>query len=629
MSIQEFRQSVEVPPGAGMRSLPMARLVVAGFAGSALVTGVFVVPFLVAVPPEVVSASALAGYNNTAAYVCYLVLLPGAAVAVSRLLPDCSALPEALPSGASVGLSRPVLLVIAGHVALFVGLYLVKGYFVFGDAMYFQQVLARMVGGAVPYRDLNFFYGPVMLYPPYWLSRVVSVSEAYAVYYTAMYLAGLYALAMAVKVSVGDSKFTGLFVLCALGFFNHTLGLNYVFVRGLLPAAAVIAFWLYLEKPACGRLGIAAAVLFGALAYSPEMGLLATLTNLLVAALKGGLPMLKAWPGGMPMRGASVAIGRVLLVCGLAWGGLLVGFYLMDPSFRALAAFFKPMVNQVGGAGNRPIYFNLPILGLMVVSVLVLGVAIRMVRERPDAPITVLVLALTALSIMMERMAFGVPDSLHVVNNCLPLFLLGLFLAARMWPGSHSLRWYGAVLVIAFMLPLQVFNAFMFKPYVERRLGLTQTAAASTGVGATSRDIEESLERLIERLGPEKPYYLHALQYYSLPAVLRWHLVQPVYFTILEEVQVPQDAGRIIRDLRESATIVVTPRTGFAAAGAPRWGGWEDWLYQLTASPLPGSRTFSQLAEVKARLEQPVMGFLRESYCVAAEDGALVALVPR
>ncbi|TAJ29017.1 MAG: hypothetical protein EPO64_04230, partial [Nitrospirae bacterium] len=530
----------------------------------ALAMGVFVVPFRIAPPQGVVSASAIAGYNNTAAYAIYLVLLAVAGLAAARLLlAGRMDLDLTLPR-IRYGPSRVVLVVMAGHLALFAGLYLVKGYFVFGDAMYFQQVLARMVDGAVPYRDINFFYGPAMLYPPYWLSRVLSVTTAYAVYYAAMYLAGLYLLYLAVKLSVGDSRADGVFILCSLGFFNHTLGLNYVFVRGLLPAAAVIGLWLYLERPTVGRLAGAAGLLFCTLVYSSEMGILAALAGLLLAALRIGLPLLAdrlpllglevrranirsgvpsagGYEYGWDLTKAGLTLGRALLVCLLALSGLIASFYLMDSSFQALTAFVKPMVNQVGGAGNRPIYFNLPILAVMAASVLVLGATLASARGRLGASATALVLALATLAIMMQRMAFGVPDSLHVVNNCLPLFLLGLFLAARVRPGGGSVKWYGVLLLLAVMLPLQVFNAFMFKPYLERKLGVTAAADISVSPAPTSREVQASLDRILAGFGPNHTYYLYALQYYSLPMVLRWHLKQVPYFTILEEAQMPKD----------------------------------------------------------------------------------------
>jgi hypothetical protein len=441
-----------------------------------------------------------------------------------------------------------------------------------------------------------------------------------------MYLTGLYFLYLSLQLVTGKTSTTdSLYLLFGIGFFNHTLGLNYVFARALLPAAAVFAFWRSLEQPTLSRFLGAVVMLFCAFAYSPEMGTLASCAIMVMALSRVVRSDSEALAPLMRYR----AVLQAVTVCVLAVGGMLIVFYAMDPSFQALKAFLRPTLNQLGGAGNRPIYFNLPILGIMIVSVMALALSFLAIRRTPAAEGLDLVLAMVLLSLLMQRMAFGVPDSLHVVNNCMPLFLLGVFMIPYSWRGIGLRKWYCALLILTIMLPLQVFNAFMFKPFVERHLtGSNVSRSSFVQVGSTA-GIQASLAQMIARIGPERTYYLHGLQYYSLPVVLQLHLKQVSYFTILEEAQVPTDYQEIIREIRASNAIVVTLRKNLQNEVSPEYGGWEGWLYQLTASPLPGSRIYSQLAEVKYRLSRPLLDFMRSSYGVLIEQEGLVALVPQ
>ncbi|TAJ29016.1 MAG: hypothetical protein EPO64_04225 [Nitrospirae bacterium] len=52
-------------------------------------------------------------------------------------------------------------------------------------------------------------------------------------------------------------------------------------------------------------------------------------------------------------------------------------------------------------------------------------------------------------------------------------------------------------------------------------------------------------------------------------------------------------------------------------------------LLELLAVPSPGSSGFVQTVMANGRLRAPLLEFLKSSYEVVGEDGALVALAPR
>ena len=633
----------------------MFPLTALGLSFAALLYGVFAAPYAIPRHTPVVSAATLTDYNNSAAHFIYGILVIATGFALANLLQRTSAEPSAVIVH-EMGL-RPtptVWAVLGGHLVVFLTLFMVKGYFVFGDGLYFQHILARMASGAVLYRDVNFLYGPIMVYPAYWLSRAIGVTTAYGVYYVAVYLAGIYLLWLCLQAVQGCRPDTDrAFVLLSVGLFNLLLGMNYVFPRHLLPLAAVLLAWRCVEQPRSGCLIATSGITLLALSFSLEMGALAVASilglgcirviaswlNRLVASAKhraaqpsvaGGGPATMVIGMGRSVTESFRDLFRLAAVSLAALVGWGVMFYAIDPSFQALFESVRPVLSYSAGGGNTPIYLSLPMLSVLGVSVVVVAFLARALLSKGCQQGMDLVLTLLVLALITLRPAFGKPDAPHIAYGGLPLFLTAMLIVPARMSWMKPRTWIFGVLLLGVMVPLQVFNLSMMKPVFERKLAAWRTPEVMASVEQGSKtSIQRSLRRVIVHFGDKHPYYLHILAYYSLPAILEFRLKQVPYVVTLEETFTSEEIAKVIRELHDSQAIVISRRADLLRLAQPAYGGWEGVLYQLTASPLPGSRVFAEITAANAALREPLREFLVSSYDVVFEDGELVGLIPR
>lgn len=631
------------PNMSGVGFWPILRL---ALALSALGAGVFALPYVVPVSSSVISASSLAGFNNTVAYLAYLVCLVLTGTALTSFLGP--RLPDTQPSIeiADAWAPTPVLwAVCAAHVALFAGVFLVKGHVAYADGVYFQQILARMHEGAVPYRDVNFLYGPAMLYPAYWLSRVIPVSLAYLVYYCLMYVFGLYLLYQCIRTVIGAREAAErLFVLFAAGCFNAVLGMNYVLVRFLLPLVTVVIAWRYLNRPSPGRFAVASLALLWTFLYSLEMGVLASGGLLLLGVLSATRPwwMVLLRPMEAPPREAASAGGttsaassssallHASAVCACAAGGLLMLFYVIDPSFTALARFVTPVLRYSAGGGSRPLSVSLPLVALMLVSILVTAASFHVLSRRGEGTDRLpLLLALLATAIVIQRPSFGKPDVLHIAYSGLPITLLGLAVIPVRWQGLAVRRAYCAVAVVAFMVPLQLYNVLTYAPMPKPRGNPQGGANTPTGSWGARHAVQESLDRLVVRFGTERTYYLHVLAQSSIPVVLHRHLKQVPYLATLDEAFTQDDIQQVIAELRQTRAMVISHRWTLQPFGPVPQDTVKGGLLEFLGVPAPGSKGFAQTVRANDRLREPLLEFLHSAYEVVGEDGDLVVLALR
>jgi hypothetical protein len=622
--------------------LPLAAL---GFSFVGLLYGVFIAPYHLAKPSSIISASTLTGFNNYSAFLLYCLFLLPTAGTLAWIFRQWSVEPFIGNIQEPRTLPTPMVwAVLAGHLAVFSVLFLVRGSFVFGESIYFQHILARMDAGATLYRDVNFLYGSVMVYPAYWLAHAVSIPQAYGLYFVAMYLAGLYLLWLCIQaVAGGRQDADRLFLLFSVGLFNLMLGMNYIFLRHLLPMAAVFLAWSYLDRRKAGY-GIGAVIVtFLALTFSTEMGGLAIVSVLCLGAIRLVTPWVSkllirftGWPAAYHMVSCRAETDglqdflRVVGLCLVALLGFVSVFYMIDPSFHAFFESLRPVISYSAGGGNHPIYPSLPILSLLVVSVTVLALAVRSLFSQAWRPEGELILALLILSVLMQRPAFGKPDVLHIAYSGLPIFLLSLLAVPARARRIRLRTWCLGVLVIGIMLPIHVHNLFMLKPYFEKKLTGWKVSGAMAPTGSMPKaSIQDSLRHAVSYFGDKQPFYLHGIRYYSLPVVLEFRLKQVPYVTSLEETFTFQEIEQVIHELRGSRAVVIALRSDLHQPTPPSFGGWEDVLYQLTASPLPGSRMFAEVVAANVALREPLREFLASSYDVVFEEGELVGLLPR
>jgi len=591
-----------------------------------LFLGVFVIPYLFPGSGTLLSASSLAGFNNSLAYLWYVLFLGLPVYLLARSLPAAAGPLEApAPQWLSWVPTKTVLLTMGFHVLLFAALYAVKNGFVFAEALYFQDLMYRMTTGAIPFLDVHFFYGPALLYPAVFLARYVSIEAAYAVYYLVTYVAGLYLLYVVLAWMVPmREKADRWFLVFALGFFNPYTGINYTFVRHLLPAVTLLAAWRYLQSPSPVRLAGTLILFIWALTYSPEIGVVtlisvATLSLLWLARFHA-------------RRRTGVALALLTAVTG---GGLIIVgllFYCIDPSLEALRNYTQPIVTFSSGGWNQPIDPSLPMLTMIVLTVVVGAVGLQTIQGQGWSKSTSWLVAYGVMLLLMQRAAFGKADVAHIAYSGLPLYLLSVRYAPSILNGPIRRKWLAVSLLVGIIGPLQFFHAMQYAPFLGKHFVHSPVASAgrsSAGGAQNKAAIQASMAKAVEHFGPDRIYYMHKLEYYRLPIYTRFHLKPVLYYSWLGSAFTREDMEAVIQELRRTRAIVVALRRDLVDKPNAGDTSRQHWLYYLTSAPLPGSSVFDLTVQFQAKLEEPLMEFFTSFYEVQFEDGEIVGLALR
>ncbi|HEY3316891.1 MAG TPA: hypothetical protein VGK50_00495 [Coriobacteriia bacterium] len=387
------------------RFLPLAYAAVLA-AGYALV---FVVPWHVAAGAPAESSSYAVGFSNRASVAG--VLLTAAALfalgIAGRKGADGRSFVREHPC--SRGEAVPwqlvaVALLVAVTSAVFFA-WIAYGTWTYGEKNYFLDRMAYVLNGNVPYRDMEFTYGPLLAYLPAAAWRAlaplgVSPVAAYEAVYVVLFASGVPLLAYAAnRLGLARGQRAALFASTwAATAFNETVGINGLLVRFLLPVAAVLFFHARASKalerhggPAALALGgwsfAAAAVCF---AMSPEVGIACFL----------GLGVYLGWTARARRRREAL----------WAFGGLMLA-----PALAVLAfgpAVFTHLRGMAGGALNFPV---VPSPSVLVLLAALFGGAALLPRflsaDRPGAPA---LLALAVAGAVMLAGALGRADTSHV-----------------------------------------------------------------------------------------------------------------------------------------------------------------------------------------------------------------------
>lgn len=590
------------------------------FAG--LSVGVFVLPYLFPPSSRILSASMLAGFNNSLAYVWYVAGLALAACVALRSIGATWAPLSPERSRRMFGAPpRTVVVIVAAHVVLFAALYLRKRGFVFAEGLYFQDAAYRVQAGAVPFVDFTFFYGPLMLYPTVWLAAFLDLQTAYAVYYVAAYVGGLYLLYV-VLASLLDHDHDAVmwFGLFAVGFFNPITGLNYTFGRFLLPLVALLAAWRFCEHATVRGWLASVSLVALALLCSPDIGVVTLLgvSGLCVlAALRAATS--RTWTAryfaafGIPATGAALSCLLLLSI---------------DGTFRPLAAYLRPIVTFSAGGWNTPIDPSLPVFGLLGFTLLVMRWLFLTCRDHGYQRAVAGGFALIA--ILMQRASFGKADVVHLAYSGLPVFLLAAAWAGAPARAARARLGVVAIMLVTIVLPLQFYHAMLFAPSAIARFA-GQVAQPRSGVPPSpapgKEAIQASLAKAVQHFGPERLFYMHRLEYYRLPVYLRFRIKPFLYYPLLAAAFTPEDIRDVIRSLQDSHAIVLVLRSDLNMA-EPR-PLQTHWWHYVTSSPVAGSEVFNLTLEFQARLEAPLVRFLNSAYERRFEDGEILGLVLR
>lgn len=591
------------------------------FVLGALSLGVFALPYAVPSHATILSASFLAGFNNSFAYAWWVIGLIIGGLVLSPLVSGERGR-EALASTAPL-FSRPpavVIVVALAHVVLFGALYVKAHGFTFGEPLYFQDAAYRARSGAVPFIDFYFFYGPLMISPVAWLARFVGLFPAYGIYYVATYVTGLYLLYVVLAALAGRRHLVLWYVLFAVGFFNPITGLNYTFVRFMLPLVTMLAVWRAYQTPALARWVTAVGFFTASVLCSPD-------TAVVVVGSVGVLGTVLLWadsPTWMTGRRGGVLISIPLGALALAAGAML----LIDGTWHPLIAYLTPVITFSAGGWSTPIDPSPPMLSLLAASLLTVTLLWKSGREAGRTPAVAMLAALAVLVLLMQRASLGKSDIQHIAFSGLPAFMI-----AASWVPATALRgraqtWMAALLLVGVVASLQFYHAMLFLPSLFQKRTQASTTAVAAPRAATKAEIQASIDKAVRQFGTHRLYYMHRLEYYRLPIYDTYRLTPFEYQPTLASAFTAKDIQDVIDLLRGRDVVVLATKTDLAVM-SPVTPIPTRWWFYATSSPLPGSQIFNWTREFQARLEAPLVRTLNTEYDRVFDDGDVVGLVRR
>ena len=602
-------------------------------------------------PPRtfVVGASFEVGFNNSVSYLAYAAIVPLLAIAAARLLPSLQTNGRTVLTWVS---SRQfhvaAAAVILGHVVLFAALYAYKGRFVFGESLYFQSLLYRMSQGETPYIDFSFYYGPLMLYPAYWLSRSIGLDAGYGVWFVTTYVVGLVFLSVGVRFCAPNGRTAAMwFAFLAIGFFNPLTGLNVTFTRYLLPLMVFLATTNFFKNGGWIPGLIAVCSLAAALLYSFEVAALSVAATLallttfavgpswwdaLVGSLATGLRLKRVERrvgGDEGLVPASRLLIRAIAVLSLAGAIGVAVFVLIDPSGRALAQYPEIASSYSGGAHNVPIYPHLPFLTLTVVTIAALAEVTRLVLTGENGFGVRAMVAYALVALGAERASFGAAEPLHFAYHGLPFFLLAIFMATRVAHSRLAAYSLAGLLLVGIMLPMQYYHLTEFQPFLTPRLTVSAASSSSAQIPASSAaSVEQNLRDVVRTLGSDHPYLMYDMDYSSLPVYRDFGLRYPLYSTMLLNARDAAGIRQAIDEVRDRRAIVVVRAEDLQGSALVRRskGIWRV-LDTLTGAHTGGSELIALLLKSKQRLVAPFMEFVRMDCVPVYDEHGLMAFL--
>ncbi len=433
---------------------------------------VFLIPLIVPMKPvAIVSDSYLAGFNNSVA-VLFAVAL--SFLVLTLTLWQRRSAPSLVPTVYDPLRWPFVAVVLLASSAVIA----VEGWLVtashqryLGDVGYFlEQATVRRNTGFPLYTNLEFAYGPLLLLPEVWLSRLFHGSIPLAYYITLIVesVLGLLFLVYLLNVlPIRPGLRKAAFVLFAAGALVPHVGLNYTYFRFLTPFALLMlatrsrsvlptAVWLSVSQVAV-------------LLISPELGL----------AMAFGVcafGLLRAWQSGW----------RWLAVAILPLAVTLTLLLTLGRTFLATTSSFGR------GALNLPVgpYPHTIIFLFALVWLVPFGMG-RLLNLHDVSGARFV--ALYAIAIAFTPAALGRSDPLHVFFNGAGLLVLSLVVISA-FPPKARLAWIGALVLLVF------WSQYVNQRFFQRR---TTVTLANTVVPRLPLPLQRDFVAVIRHRGPD------------------------------------------------------------------------------------------------------------------------------
>lgn len=400
--------------------------------------GAFVLPFLLPPPPlQAMSAANIAGFNNRVAVIATALMSLAVLIAAFRLrlrspLPkpeECQPMSERFVWGWALGMG--LVLGLAATVAYAQDIRQVY------DAGYFIGQMSKAVHYHLrPYVGVEFAYGPLLFYPTIWLRGLFrgSAHPIQAAYVVTLVLHEVVGIALlgyvmqALPIAAGVRRV--IFAALALLIVPCGLGLNYTFLRFIVPAALIVFCFRQRRKPAVLFLMVLVFTIL-TLGISVEIG--ASFACGAVAFV-----LLEAWRSKKP----STLLLVLSVPCGVAIFMSIVG-----------ADYFSLMRQFANGAFNLIVEPQPYTLLYLAALVWIVPITLRSALDAKRSE-ACLIGALYASGLMLLPAAFGRADAGHIIFNGLNIFLLSL-ISVGAWGVMMRRVWCG-VLVASFALTVGI-----------------------------------------------------------------------------------------------------------------------------------------------------------------------------
>jgi hypothetical protein len=215
-----------------------------------LLLGVFLFPYYFSVVPTV-SLSYLVGFNNRVAVAFFLLFAFGIAVARRGWIGEGEQRNSKLPNwllGTSVSVAVALCIVLRLHR---------HGKPIGGEAHFFLDRIHQLSLHRLPYRDFEFTYGPLLLYPTQLVHQALGISliSAYYVVWTLFWAAGIGMLYFVVNnIDIATEHRLGVYMLMAVTIPPALIdeGMNYAPLRPFtVPFLALCTyiFWQRTKAP--------------------------------------------------------------------------------------------------------------------------------------------------------------------------------------------------------------------------------------------------------------------------------------------------------------------------------------------------------------------------------------------
>ena len=314
--------------------------------------------------------------------------------------------------------------------ALFMGI--ISGYrlaFNGGESSYFLPHIFDLVNGRVAYIDFLFFYGPLMIYFPYWVYVITfgsSVLWAYLFSVSLFHILGLYMFYELLNAMNFDCK-TKKWIFCFvyICFFPIALGMNYEMLRFILP------FWCFYklhQNTSKWRMLFFPLSVILCMAISPEIGLVYLIALLIYCFLRFYALRDSAYI-------SLATLSLILTICFMV---------IYQPMFSMLFSFSSGLLNFP----FIPSWHLFLFFACVMLVAFILGCKLCNLSKN-HFDITIIMMAFGLIPACLGRCDPG-----HVIYNGLFIFLISILWAIHKKDGCKKI-----------LLPLGFFSALLLHSY--------------------------------------------------------------------------------------------------------------------------------------------------------------------